>query len=76
VVESLTERLKDDNEGVVRESVSALGGIQDPAAVDALIACLSDEDDVLAEAAASALGSINTRAARIALKARKQQAGT
>jgi HEAT repeat protein len=76
VVKSLTERLRDDNEGVVRESVSALGGIQDTAAVDALIACLSDEDDVLAEAAASALGSINTRAARIALKARKQQAGT
>jgi len=75
VVESLTERLKDDDVAVVREAVSALGGIRDAAAVDALVACLGDEDDQLAEAAASELERINTRAARIALKVWKQQAG-
>jgi HEAT repeat protein len=76
VVKSLTERLRDDDEDVGRKAVSALGEIRDAAAVDALIACLGDEDDQLAEAAASELESINTRAARIALKVRKQQAGT
>jgi len=76
VVKSLTERLRDDDEDVVRAAVQALGANRDAAAVEALIACLNDEDDQLAEAAASALQNINTRAARIALKARKQQAGT
>ena len=76
VVKGLTELLKDDDEDVARKAISALGGIRDAAAVAALIACLGDEDDQLAAAAASELKNINSRAARIALKARKQQAGT
>ncbi len=74
-VKSLVERLGDDDEDVARAAISALAAIRDPAAVEALIACLEDEDDEVAEAAASELQSINTRAVRIALKARKQQAG-
>jgi len=76
VVKALTELLKDDDEDVAHKAVSALRGIGDAAAVDALIGCLGDEDDQLAKAAASELENINTRAARIALKVRKQQAGT
>jgi HEAT repeat protein len=75
VVKSLTERLRDDDEDVARAAVSALGAIRDTSAVEALIACLEDKDDQLAQAAASQLQSINTRAARIALKGRNQQAG-
>jgi len=74
VVKNLTERLSDDDEDVVRAAVSALGAIRDAPAVEALIACLKDEDEEVVEAAASELQSINTRAARIALQARNQQA--
>jgi HEAT repeat protein len=73
VVKRLTERVSDDDEDVGRAAVAALGVIRDADAIEALIACLQDEDDQLAEAAAYELQNINTRAARIALNARKQR---